>query len=297
MSNIFTIREQQPCNNKYFIRKSNGGYNGAVLGRPCQEGADVLANCVGYANGRFNEILAEIKGKEVFLYQLTSDAGSFIKYGTRMGLKTSQTPQPGSIMVWDGGASGAGHVAVVEKVISKDKVYTSESNYGGTPFLNKTRTNANGRWGMNGTFKWLGFLLNPAVEEEVPKDTDTHQETSGTYTVVRGDTMTKIAKAHGITLGELKRLNPQVKNANLIYPGQILNVPKQEVTPPETLKVGDKVMMKKGAPVYGRNYPFNSWVYNVRLYVRAINGDRITVSTNQNGAVTGNVARQYIYKV
>ena len=43
-----------------------------------------------------------------------------------------------------------------------------------------------------------------------------------TYTVKKDDYMRKIAREHGITLEQLIALNPQVKNPNLIYAGQIL---------------------------------------------------------------------------
>ncbi len=49
------------------------------------------------------------------------------------------------------------------------------------------------------------------------------------YTVVRGDTLSGIASAHGITLKELLAVNPQFttngRNPNLIYPGENVNIP------------------------------------------------------------------------
>lgn len=44
------------------------------------------------------------------------------------------------------------------------------------------------------------------------------------YVVKRGDSMAKIARRHGLTLGQLIALNPQVKNPARIYAGQILIV-------------------------------------------------------------------------
>lgn len=44
------------------------------------------------------------------------------------------------------------------------------------------------------------------------------------YVVKRGDNMAKIARRHGLTLGQLVALNPQVKNPARIYAGQILIV-------------------------------------------------------------------------
>ncbi|NUK31350.1 cell wall hydrolase [Parageobacillus sp. VR-IP] len=52
------------------------------------------------------------------------------------------------------------------------------------------------------------------------------------YEVKSGDTMSEIAEEHGITLYELSRANPQIKNVNLIYVGQNIVIPgKNEYKP------------------------------------------------------------------
>ena len=48
---------------------------------------------------------------------------------------------------------------------------------------------------------------------------------AATHTVVRGDTMWKIAVKYEVGLSEIKSANPHIKNPDLIYPGQILNIP------------------------------------------------------------------------
>lgn len=48
---------------------------------------------------------------------------------------------------------------------------------------------------------------------------------SGTYTVVRGDSLWKIAVRYQIGLSELIEANPQISNPSLIYPGQKINIP------------------------------------------------------------------------
>src|SRR5690625_3869065 len=45
------------------------------------------------------------------------------------------------------------------------------------------------------------------------------------YTVKRGDSMWKIAVRYQIGVQEIINANPQVKNPNLIYPKQVLNIP------------------------------------------------------------------------
>ena len=45
------------------------------------------------------------------------------------------------------------------------------------------------------------------------------------HTVARGESMWKIAVKYEVGLDEIKRANPQIENAALIYPGQVLNIP------------------------------------------------------------------------
>ena len=46
-----------------------------------------------------------------------------------------------------------------------------------------------------------------------------------THTVVSGDSMSKIAHSYGVSLSQVVAANPQVKNPNWIYPGQVLTIP------------------------------------------------------------------------
>jgi LysM repeat protein len=48
---------------------------------------------------------------------------------------------------------------------------------------------------------------------------------SGKYTVQYGDTFAKIAARFGVSIQALWTANPQVKDINLVYVGQVLNVP------------------------------------------------------------------------
>lgn len=53
-----------------------------------------------------------------------------------------------------------------------------------------------------------------------------HAQSTQQYTVVKGDTMWKIAVKHEVGLSEIKSANPHIANPELIYPGQILHIPK-----------------------------------------------------------------------
>lgn len=47
-----------------------------------------------------------------------------------------------------------------------------------------------------------------------------------THTVVSGDSMWKIAVKYEVGLDEIKSANPHIKNPELIYPGQVINIPQ-----------------------------------------------------------------------
>ena len=163
------IRTTCPNNNKYYITTSQGGYNKAIQGKPTKAGANVLANCVGYANGRF----AEIIGKDCIEYQLICNAENFIEKAKGYGLQISSTPTLGGIMVWEGKGSLAGHVAIVERIDSNNQIFTSESAYGGSAFYNKTRYNCNGNWDMGSNYSFRGCIVNPSNPSPTP--TPTHK--------------------------------------------------------------------------------------------------------------------------
>jgi hypothetical protein len=75
-------------------------------------------------------------------------------------------------------------------------------------------------------------------------------------------------------------------------------VEAESPTPEDTeLHELDRVRMSEGAPVYGTNRKFQSWVYSRVLYVRGVEGGCITVSTLKSGAITGMVHRKYLTKV
>lgn len=64
-----------------------------------------------------------------------------------------------------------------------------------------------------------------------------------------------------------------------------------------SLTAGDKVKLTSNAPVYGSSKKFSSWVYSSTLYVREISGNRVVISTQKIGAVTGAVDKKYLTKI
>lgn len=195
---------------KYYIRKSAGGFspciegNGAFGLRPFP--GSVLPNCVGLATGRFNEKLELGSCK----YLGNRNAKEFTIFAKQQGLKMGADPAEGACMVW--GGSREGHVAIVEKVIDNDTVQTSESgwSYRAEPIVRElTRKRGNGNWGQS--YEFLCFIYAPG-HEPTPQPEQT-------YTVKRGDNLSKIAKMYGVTVSDLVKWN-NIKNPNLIYPGQ-----------------------------------------------------------------------------
>ena len=56
------MRTTKPENgNKFYNTVLKGGYSHCIAGYPTDKGCNVLANCVGYACGRFNEIIGTMK--------------------------------------------------------------------------------------------------------------------------------------------------------------------------------------------------------------------------------------------
>lgn len=51
---------------------------------------------------------------------------------------------------------------------------------------------------------------------------------AASHTVVKGDTMWKIAVKYQVGVSEIIAANPQIANPNLIYPGQVLTVPQKD---------------------------------------------------------------------
>lgn len=169
----FTKRTSKPnYNNKNYICTKDGGWNTCIQGNPKDKYLTALANCVGGASGRANEVVNEILKTTGCKYKrLNCNAEGFLKRAQEYGWNVSMTPRAGSIMCWEGiddaKTKRAGHVAFVESVLdATNKVYTSESSWGGKAFFNSIRTNDNGRWGMGKNYKFSGFLYLPEVVVE-----------------------------------------------------------------------------------------------------------------------------------
>ncbi len=70
------------------------------------------------------------------------------------------------------------------------------------------------------------------------------------YTVVSGDSMWKIAVKYEVGVSEIKNANPHIVNPNLIYPGQVLNIPRMDATvvnyENEVIRLVNEIRVKNG---------------------------------------------------
>lgn len=77
-----------------------------------------------------------------------------------------------------------------------------------------------------------------------------YAQSTQSYTVVKGDSMWKIAVKHEVGLSEIKSANLHIINPDLIYPGQVLNIPKNDTTvlnyENEVIRLVNEIRVKNG---------------------------------------------------
>lgn len=70
------------------------------------------------------------------------------------------------------------------------------------------------------------------------------------HTVISGDSLWKIAVRYEVGLSEIKNANPQIKNYDLIYPGQTINIPTTDTSvtayEQEVIKLVNEIRQKNG---------------------------------------------------
>lgn len=85
----------------------------------------------------------------------------------------------------------------------------------------------NGKWTHHGKpTKWVK-MYSPQAEITPEKPKEDNSTTNDYYVVKRDDTLSTIASKYGMTTDEILKLNPQIKNPNLILPGQKIYLKKQ----------------------------------------------------------------------
>ena len=134
-----------------YIKTTHGGYNYCIN----ISNGSCLPNCVGYAWGRWRELLGS--------YHNLSRGNAELWYGnTSDGYERGQTPRLGAVICWAKGkvgnsSDGAGHVAIVEQINEDGSIVTSNSAYGGQRFYIRTRDNTYASSG----YTFQGFIYLP----------------------------------------------------------------------------------------------------------------------------------------
>lgn len=152
---------------KNWINKAYGGKSPCIVIHN-QSNGYTLPNCVGYAFGRFMEILGSYPkisaGNAGTWYLNTSD-----------GYTRSHVPQVGAVACWSNPGQ-PGHVAIVEQVNSDGSILVSESGYTDIDYVQilqqpyfwlSTISPPFNRWG---TYVFQGFIYNPACLNAVAQE-------------------------------------------------------------------------------------------------------------------------------
>lgn len=158
--------------NKYYTSTARGGLSPCIHDgslKKCAWPGSTLSNCVGWAWGRFSEIMG----------QPMSNAGApnagmwFTNYATQYS--RGSTPAVGAIACFSNPGK-AGHVLVVEEIYSDGSILTSESGYSSNkPFWNQRRYPPNY---MSSPYQFQGFIYNPAVSVSTVTDISSNSDIS-----------------------------------------------------------------------------------------------------------------------
>ena len=86
----------------------------------------------------------------------------------------------------------------------------------------------------------LGWWLYPGQVLNIPTGNNPSAPAynspvaGSTYVIQWGDTLGDIATKYGVSLSDILAVNPQIWNASLIFPGQVINLPALTSVPPST---------------------------------------------------------------
>lgn len=263
----YTARLVAPtASNKNYLHTSKGGYNYCIH----IKNGSVLPNCVGYAWGRWRELLGE--------YHNLSRGNAENWYGNNDGYERGQEPKLGAVICWRKGkaynaADGAGHVAIVEKIHSNGDITISQSAYGGARFTTKVLKKP---YNYGAAYTLQGFIYCPISFVEKTLDEVAQDVLNGVYKT--GAQRKRLLEAEGYNYAEVqKKVNELLAAAS-------------------ALSLGDKVKLTADAVYYGGG-KIPLWVRLCTLYVREITGDRVVISTKKTGAVTGAVHKKYLKRI
>lgn len=148
----------------FFNNKTGGGISTAITAKPTPaDGLNVLPNCVGGAVGCFNKAACADLRNPVFKYlNYPPNAENILARAEQEKLTISQKPAVGALAVWRKGTlasgDGAGHVAFVNKVDADGTIHTSESEWQGRVWVNRSYKPP---YNYGSAYTFTGFVLQP----------------------------------------------------------------------------------------------------------------------------------------
>ena len=286
----FTPRLTAPSTtDKYWRHTSKGGLNECIH----ISGGSCLPNCVGYAWGRFYEIIGERPA--------LSRCNAEMWYGnTADGYKRSSTPALGAIACWSKGAvgneaDGAGHVAIVERIEANGDIVTSNSAYGGSRFYTQTYKKSAGY--SFGAYKFQGFILPPVqIKDTTPAATSKPAAPTafkvGDVVEFKGRTHYTSSTGTRGTAAKPGRAKVTIVAAGAAHPYHLIaesgsgstvygwvnaaDIGSVKSTAAQ-IKVGSTVMLRKGAKDYNGGR-LASFVYTRPHIVGELKGDRAVIT-------------------
>jgi hypothetical protein len=187
----------------------------SLIGRSYRLGATGMSrfDCSGFVFRvyQMNGLLDRIGGKR-------RTASGYYNWFRNRGLVT-KNPAVGDLVVWGKRAS---HIGIY---VGKDSR--------GRPLAVSALVSGVARHQVHGINVPLRAYLrvnlkgsSSQASKSSPKASSSQAVRSGsTYRVKRGDTLSRIAKAHRVTLRSLVRANPQINNRNFIRVGQAIRLP------------------------------------------------------------------------
>ena len=149
------------------------------------------------------------------------------------GGTVNSTPSVNAVACFQPGCQGAfadGHVAVVRSVSGSNFEVSEENGPAGPGRVDNRACHVQ---------SCVVFLVSggaPAPAPKPPAPSPAPSPAGNDYIVVSGDTMSGIAQKLGVSLAALEAANPQIKNPNVIFPGEHIKRPGNPLPPPAPQK-------------------------------------------------------------
>lgn len=177
-------------------------------------------------SGNLNEIANGEQGEMSDILQIGMDSVSDSDHGSGQVSTPASAPslletligaaQPGDVIHMQDVNTLASNE--VRQLLNRGLTLEMEYTYEGIDYKVRIPAGAS----MDDSISWYGPLYlaqHYGVDNAQAQTADT-----AAYMVKKGDTLSRIARTNGMTLGELAAKNPQIKNLNRIVPGQIINI-------------------------------------------------------------------------